>query len=347
MSTQSLTKRERPQTILTAQTACNVVVIGVPAGRMTQFMQLLHALPAHCPAALLAVVHAPADQSGQLAEALLPGCALDVAYAYDGDTLRPGRLAVAPPGARHLLVEPPGMVRLVFGPRENGVRPSIDVLFRSAARAFGTRVVGLLFSGDDADGLEGLSTIHAHGGRTIVQLPEHQATGDVHIGQIDLAQIDHLLPLAEIGGMLNHLTQGTAGEPVDSDVTRTSQPPEQPAPMSSDQRSAQRENEASGFVCPECHGALWETFDGPLLTYTCRSGHAWSDTRSLVASHGEDLERIAWQLVGALDERATLLRRLVALSNEPTAPETTQAERTAANALGLSRLIREALPTVL
>src|SRR5438445_13129901 len=133
----------------------DIVVIGASAGGVEALTTLVGRLPARLPAAVFVVLHVPSHGRSLLAQILRRHANLTVASARDGDPVTPGHISVAPTD-HHLMVSD-GRVRVLQGPRENGHRPAIDVLFRSAASSYGPRVVGVLLSGVPDDGTSGLA----------------------------------------------------------------------------------------------------------------------------------------------------------------------------------------------
>jgi two-component system chemotaxis response regulator CheB len=127
----------------------DVIVIGASAGGMQALSQLVRGLPDDMPAAVFVVVHTSPSSPGILPQILDRACALPVAHASDGEKIRHGRVYVAPPD-HHMLVKDGGTIRVVKGPKENGFRPAADPLFRTAARAAGPRVVGVVLSAASA-----------------------------------------------------------------------------------------------------------------------------------------------------------------------------------------------------
>jgi two-component system chemotaxis response regulator CheB len=132
-----------------------IVVIGASAGGVAALELLVAGLPADFPAAVLIVLHMAATQKSLLAGILSRAGPLPAASAMNGAQLRAGHIYVAV-ADRHLMVEQV-RIRVTRGPKENHFRPSIDVLFRSAAYYFGTRAIGVVMSGALSDGSSGLS----------------------------------------------------------------------------------------------------------------------------------------------------------------------------------------------
>jgi two-component system, chemotaxis family, protein-glutamate methylesterase/glutaminase len=150
----------------------NLVVIGASYGGLYALMDLLGALPTDFPSPVVVVQHRAPDDSDdtRLAQVLGRYSALPVHDAHDKEGLEPGQVYLAPPDY-HLLVEDDHLVLAVDEP-VNYSRPSIDVLFESAAAAFGDRVTAILLTGYGRDGAAGIARVREAGGRTIVQEPK-------------------------------------------------------------------------------------------------------------------------------------------------------------------------------
>ena len=148
-----------------------LIVIGGSAGALEVLVDLLAALPRTFPAPVVVVVHLPADSNGSFAELLRAKCSLAVAEAEDKLVPTAGGVYVAP-ADYHLLFERHGAMALSADRPVHYSRPAIDVLFESAALAFGPRVLGILLSGASADGAKGLASIRNRGGLTWVQSPD-------------------------------------------------------------------------------------------------------------------------------------------------------------------------------
>lgn len=148
----------------------DIIVIGASAGGVEALREVTRGLPADLPAAVFVVLHTPIHGTSALPRILNRYGSLPAAHARDGEAIYPGRIYVAPPN-NHLLLKR-GYIRLVLGPRENGHRPAIDPLFRTAARAYRSRVVGVVLSGALDDGTAGLAVVKQEGGVAVVQDPE-------------------------------------------------------------------------------------------------------------------------------------------------------------------------------
>ena len=187
------------------RTAPGIVVIGASAGGVEALGFLAAALPDDFAAAVLVVLHVGAHNS-VLPWLLNQRGPLPACHPRDGDPIRPGHIYVAPPD-HHLLVEP-GRVRLVRGPRENWARPAVDPLFRSAARAYGPGVVGVILTGGLNDGTAGLFEIKRRGGLAVVQDPADAISPGMPRSALRHVVVDHCLPLRNIPALLAELVVG-------------------------------------------------------------------------------------------------------------------------------------------
>lgn len=290
------------------QRPTGLIVVGASAGGVEALRELISGLPAELPAAVLVVLHVASGTPSVLPRILGRVSALPVTHARDGEPIVPGHVFVAP-SDHHLLVKD-GHLKLLRGPRENGVRPAVDPLFRSAADSYGPHVIGVILSGTLDDGTIGLGMIKRAGGISVVQDPDEALFDGMPRNAVERVDVDHVVPLAEIAPLLTRL------------VAQRS-PHHEPKPMSDEletQRSLKeidggaRQNEAlgghlSGFTCPECHGALWTIENGQVVRYRCRVGHAFSE-EVLHESKSVSIEAALWTALTALEEQAALTQRM-------------------------------------
>lgn len=296
---------------------CDLFVIGASAGGVEALVRLVRGLPAGLPASLFVVLHTPPESRSVLPEILNRTGPLPAAAAVDGEPIEHGRIYVAPPD-RHLTVER-GFVRLVNGPRENRHRPAIDPLFRSAAIAYGPRVAGIILSGTMDDGTAGLVAIKRRGGLAIVQDPaEALFTGmiDSAIAHVDT---DYCLPLAEIAETIVRLSREanakTGAGPMTSRDEDLLAEEHMTQSAGSPGEGRDRPGVPSVFACPDCGGVLWDLSDGQLLHFRCRVGHAFNG-ESLLGAQTDQLEAALWSALRALEEKASLARKLASRAAE-------------------------------
>ena len=274
-----------------------VVCIGASAGGIETTAELIARLPEDFPAPLLVAVHVGRGGSEVLPLIFDRVGKLHAVTPADGETLLDGTIYVAPRG-RHLLVES-GRARLSDGPLEHAVRPAIDPLFRSAARAYGPRAIGIVLSGMLDDGTAGLREIRETGGWALVQDPEDAQFPSMPASAAAHVDVDACLPVPALADRLIELVRNptlrgaVAHDPGHESVDGVAPPPGMETDLS----------------CPLCGGELWEAVDAALTTYRCRSGHMFSSD-SLLAAQGEDLDTAMWRPIKILRERAALLRRL-------------------------------------
>lgn len=190
----------------TAVPGTRLIVIGASAGGLQPLLTVIAALPADLPAAVLVVMHVSPTATSRLPEILARASELQVEPARDGLQLRPGMLVVAPPD-RHLVVDG-GHVRLELGPRENGHRPAVDNLFRSAAAAYGDRCCAVVLSGALDDGTAGLAEVKRCGGVALVQHPDDARHPDMPANAMAATDVDGALPAGQIGPELVRLAMG-------------------------------------------------------------------------------------------------------------------------------------------
>lgn len=293
----------------------DLVVLGASAGGVETLRDLFAALPAELDAAVLVVLHLSPGSSSLLPHILDRAGPLPAVAARDGDPVVPGRALVAPPD-RHLLVVG-GRVVLSSGPRENGHRPAIDVTMRSAALAYGPRMIGAVLTGMLDDGAAGLRAVQREGGMTIVQDPEDALFPSMPRHALAATTVDHVLSAAEIAKELPRLVASSpaerrvaprpAGGLTDAELDAAEIASALVEEVGLDPGS--HPGELSPYVCPDCSGVLYEITDGPLLRFRCRVGHAWSAS-SLAAVQGTAVEDALWVALRTLEERALLTRRM-------------------------------------
>lgn len=177
------------------------VVIGASAGAVEALLQILPALPADFLLPLLIVVHLPPDRESTLANLLDARCRITVKEAEDKEPIRPGTAYLAPPDY-HLLVEPELVLSLSVDEPVLYSRPSIDVLFDSAAAVYGTGLAGVVLTGANSDGARGLRAVCAAGGRAIVQTPATAEAPMMPEHALMACPSARVLPLTEIAGAL-------------------------------------------------------------------------------------------------------------------------------------------------
>jgi len=289
-------------------TGHDIIVIGASAGGVSALAQLARQLPVHFPAAVFITIHIPARTPSMLPNILNYAGLLTALHPDDRAEIATGHIYVAP-SDHHLLVMQ-GCIRVVKGPKENRHRPSIDVLFRSAALAYGPRVVGVVLTGSLDDGAAGLLAIHQCGGISVVQDPKDALYPSMPQSALELVDTDYCLPLAKIGPLLTRLAHEQVDAPLSPIMPKDLEKEVRIAAMETDTLSKNEQvGNPSMLSCPECGGVLWELQDGTLLRFRCRVGHAFS-ADNVLAEQGEIVERALWVALKTLDEKVELSRRV-------------------------------------
>jgi two-component system chemotaxis response regulator CheB len=313
----------------------DLIVIGASMGGIEAYQRLLAAITTDIRASILVVQHLSPSSPGLFPSILQRASAWPVSAACDGETLQPGHIYAAVPD-RHLMVEG-NRIRLSRGPRESRARPSVDVLFRSAAYHYGRRVIGVVLTGMLDDGTAGLWAIKDRGGIAIAQAPTDAACESMPASAIRHVDVDYILKLSEIPEQLRRLTR----EPLE---------PLESQPMSQDNLQTEvgiaLENDALGlgvlglgepshYTCPECHGSMVRIQEGRIERYRCHTGHAFSE--QVLAQEGASaVEKTLWAALAQLEEHYLMLKRLA----ERSSTEPHDADRYRENAARLEKMMR-------
>jgi two-component system chemotaxis response regulator CheB len=286
----------------------DIIVVGASAGGVEALVTLARSLKRNLQAAVFVVLHIPAYSPSFLPEILNRAGPLKAVQATDEMQIEHGHIYIASPD-HHMLMEQ-GKVRVVRGPKENRHRPAIDPLFRSAALAYGPRVIGVILTGSLDDGTAGLLAVKRRGGIAIVQDPNEALYPSMPLSALENVEVDYTLPLASIGPQLGQLANKQAkeeeGYPVSEDMEKETKLADMDLAI---MHNNEQVGTPSAFSCPECGGVLWEIHDGDLLRFRCRVGHAFS-VESVLAEQSNALEEGLWVALKTLQESADLAQRL-------------------------------------
>ena len=178
----------------------NIIVVGCSVGGVKALQKLAAGLPENFSASIFVVMHLAPETTSVLPDILARAGSLPASHPRDGEAFRPSHIYVAPPD-HHLLIEN-GRMRVKRGPRENRYRPGVDPLFRSAARAHGRHVIGVVLTGGLDDGTAGLLSIKKRGGVAVVQDPNDAQLADMPRSAIESVAVDYVVPLDRMPGLL-------------------------------------------------------------------------------------------------------------------------------------------------
>lgn len=282
----------------------SLFVIGASAGGMDALTRLVAQLPADFPAPIFIVNHMAADAAGEaLVRAINGSGSLPCEVAQDGQAFEGGRIYLAP--ADHHLLVVKGKLRVTKGARENRSRPGIDPLFRSAAVAYRSKVVGVVLTGYLDDGTAGLEAIKRCGGVGVVQDPADAAYPDMPQNALNRVEVDHVVALEQMGALFAQLVQrrSVKDKPVPKDIAIEAKIAER---VLSDLKAVTTLGEQVPFNCPECGGPLWEIDKGSSLRYRCHTGHAFTSA-VLEAEQTAQIEETLWSALRMFEERRNLL----------------------------------------
>lgn len=284
----------------------DLVVVGCSSGGLDALKILVTALEPDFPASILIVQHVLPDSRSLLPEILNRFSSLPVKTAEDGDVFQEGNIYVAAPD--HHLVVTGKRLRLTRTARENRCRPSVDVLFRTTATSHGSRVIGVILTGNLDDGAAGLLAVQECGGLTVVQDPADAAYRGMPDSALRFVSPDHVVSVVKLGGLLNRLV----GQEVEKSGLNPADRELESSIESTEPSTAEKVEEMGTLVpvtCPDCGGPLWEIDDQPAPRFRCHTGHSFG-MESLVDGYSDVTERSLWTALRVMDEKTRTLERL-------------------------------------
>jgi len=285
-----------------------IIVVGTSAGGMNALIELVSQLTENIDAAFFIVMHLSRTSiSDFLVHRLQPHTLLKCELAKEDTAIEKGHIYVAAPN-QHLLVKKDKII-LGRGPEENRWRPSIDVLFRSAAAAYSTSVIGVVLTGSLDDGTSGMLSIKRSGGTCIVQDPNEAEYPDMPLSVLNNMEVDYCIPLHQMGETIFEITQTNPEEvAAPQEVVIESEIAER---VVVDYGHVKQLGVKSIYACPDCGGGLWDIpkQNGKSDRYRCHIGHSYSE-KDLVVKQGEILESTLWTALRIMEERRNLLKKM-------------------------------------
>jgi len=294
----------------------DLVVIGGSAGGVEALKQICAELPGDFPASVFLVLHISPSSRSFLPDLISRVSKLPAHHPADGEALKPGTIYVAPPDL-HMLVRP-GHVILRRGPHENRSRPAINPLFRSAAVAYRSRVIGVVLSGTLDDGAAGLIAVKLCGGICVVQDPDDAMWPEMPRNALRQDHVDHIVPIAGLASLLTRLVREPSGPmpPIPTNLILEAKIAALETYMPAEQVTLGRPTRLS---CPQCGGVLNEITDEGSTRFRCQVGHAFT-ADALVAAQNDELERALESAMRIHRDRVQLFRRMQHQSEQQAMP---------------------------
>jgi two-component system chemotaxis response regulator CheB len=295
----------------------NIIVVGASAGGILAVKSLISGLQGSMDAAFFIVQHLSRDSDAQsIVEIFQRHTSLSCKVASDGMIIEAGHVYLAPPD--HHLVLNREYMGVTHGTHENKYRPSIDVLFRSAAVTFGNRVIGIILSGMLEDGTSGMSAVKKCGGRCIVQNPKDAEFLSMPQSVLNNVKVDYQADLVEIPALIYKMLSEPLPEAVaipkeleiEAGITMR---------MVSDIDQLALMADRSDFVCPDCGGGLWSVKNDVTHRYRCHTGHVYTE-KLLEHLQQQQLEESVWVSIRMLEEKSNLLKVMAARQDDATSP---------------------------
>ncbi|MDF2431510.1 MAG: two-component system, chemotaxis family, protein-glutamate methylesterase/glutaminase [Mucilaginibacter sp.] len=290
-----------------------IIVIGASAGGFDAIAQLISILPAGEGLAVFIVLHLSKNSNGNvIIQHIQQRTSLTCRVPEDREPILSGHLYLAPPD-HHMMVKQ-GSIRIHTGPKENRWRPSIDVLFRSAAVAYDSHVIGIVLTGLMDDGTSGMSAIKRSGGICIVQEPSEALYPDMPTSVLNIVEVDYQVPIADMGYIIADNLSKPAKEflPIPREVKIEAEITES---MVSSIDRLKEIGKKSDFSCPDCGGILWKLNHDGTHRYRCYTGHAYTES-VLNETQSKGLEESLWVSIRMLEERRNLLKLMSQHENE-------------------------------
>ena len=284
-----------------------IITIGASAGGLSAIGEIVSHLHKDINAAIFVVLHlSKAAMSDILLSRVQKNSPLPCKIAEDKEPIRQGQIYIAAPDT-HLLVKE-DKVLIGQGPPENRFRPSIDVLFRSAAVSHREKVIGIIVTGFLNDGTIGMQAIKHSGGYCLVQDPNEAEYPDMPLSVLESVEVDHVVPLRKMGeAILERInTAEIKGISPPESVVAESKLSEKAATSIEE---VSKLGDESAFSCPDCGGRLWSIKNGKLKHYRCHIGHAYSEN-DLLLRQGETTEATLWAAVRMMEERKLLVEKI-------------------------------------
>jgi two-component system, chemotaxis family, protein-glutamate methylesterase/glutaminase len=284
-----------------------ILVIGASAGGFNSIGELIAQLSEEMDMAIFITMHlGHVKNTNSIIRRLQNNTNFICKMAEDGEAIQNKHIYLAVPD-KHLLIKK-DKILLGTGAEENRWRPSIDTMFRSAASAYNSRVIGIILSGLMQDGTAGMIAIKRCGGTCIVQDPSQVEYTDMPLSVLDNMDVDYCLRLEDIGTVLFEKATGETpmDHPVPDDIKLEAALAER---VAINMDPLKELGQKSLFTCPSCNGGLWEMKDGNISRYRCHTGHVFNQDE-LAEMQKVSLENTLWVALRMMEERRQLLDKM-------------------------------------
>ncbi|HEU4633621.1 MAG TPA: chemotaxis protein CheB [Flavisolibacter sp.] len=284
-----------------------VVVVGASAGGLNSVIELAAQLTNEMDLSLFVVLHlSKMSMEEVLIQRIQRSTVFTCKIAENKEAVRTRHLYLAL-ADKHLVLKH-GELILGEGPAENRWRPSIDVLFRSAAVAYDGRTIGIILTGLLQDGTSGMIAIKRSGGTCIVQDPQEAEYPDMPQSVLLNMDVDYCISLSQMGAILLEKSQNGVHEHhrIPEDVKAEAQIAERVAVGIDNIKDL---GNRSYYSCPDCGGGLWEMVNDNIVRYRCFTGHVFTENE-LLLRQSETLENTLWVALRMIEERKQLLHKM-------------------------------------
>lgn len=285
----------------------NIITIGASAGGIAAVSRLLSTFSKQLDASVFIVIHISRNSlTDVILSQIQRQTPLKCVIPKDGDSIINGHIYLAP-ADHHMMLEKEKIL-VKKGAFENHWRPSIDVLFRSAAATYGACVTGIILTGLLDDGTSGMSAIKRSGGMCIVQDPVEADFPDMPKNVLQNIAVDYEVPIADMGYILSDLfsRQGCKSDNVPDDVKLEAEITRR---MSSNVNELKKLGTLTAFTCPDCGGALVKVEQDMVPRYRCYTGHSFTE-KTLENEQVKSLEDSLWVAIRMMEERRNLLNTM-------------------------------------
>jgi two-component system chemotaxis response regulator CheB len=285
-----------------------LLVVGASAGGTATLPELLKQLPAGKSISVMMVLHLSKTSVGELlVNRLQKFTSFKCKIPEHGEKIQMGHIYLAMPD-HHLMVKE-DKIMLGRGPMENRYRPSIDALFRSAAVAFGAKVIGIILTGMLEDGASGMYAIRKCGGVCIVQDPEEAKYPDMPQAVLNVVEPEYSVRISEMGEAIEKsiaLLETRKSADIPPEILKEAEIAER---VNIGIEQVESLGKLSKISCPDCGGSLSELNDNGFSRYRCHVGHAFTE-EGLISSMEVSAESTLWIALRMLEERKNLLKKL-------------------------------------